>query len=375
MAVGSGGSDRSHIMTEENTIDANTTEGSAVEPSEHTYETLYRNAIRSVVSVYVTPGRSDRARGGAGSGFVYRVEEGGAGREDSADEFRTGHVVTNQHVVGGASEVELRFSEGDWRTGSVVGRDTYTDLAVVRVSDLPDYADALPMAEENPTPGQRVAALGNPMGLDGTITTGVVSGTNRSMPTGNGFAIPDTVQTDAAINPGNSGGPLVDLHGRVVGVNRAKGGDNIGFAVSTAIATRVLPALVAEGAYRHSYLKVQTYDVSPAVAEANGLEEPRGVLVVDVSLGPSSGALLGSTGSVRVRGREVPVGGDVIVGVNGHPVRSHEELLRYLITETEPGEEVTVDLVRDGERLTERLTLGERPADTGRRGGRRIRVQ
>ena len=347
---------------------------------DRTYERLYEEAIPSVVSIYVTAetdgSRSDRGgpdgggnpghspdgprRSGAGSGFVYDGE---------------GHLVTNQHVVspprrrgrprsrGGAvgRRVDVRFSEGDWRTGEVVGVDPYTDLAVVRVEELPAYADPLPIAASNPAPGRRVAALGNPMGLDGTITKGIVSGTNRSTPSGAGFTIPDAIQTDAAINPGNSGGPLVTTRGEVVGVNRAKQGENIGFAVSPDIVNRVVPELIANGAYRHSYLNVRTVDVSPTVAEANELDEPTGVLVVDVRLGPASGGLRGCRGSRVVRGRDVPVGGDVIVGVDGRPVRSHEELTRYLITETSPDESVSVDLIRDGERLTERVTLAERP--------------
>lgn len=334
---------------------------------EHTYERLYCAAIPSVVSVYV-PGRGPGGAGGAGSGFVY-------------DE--TGHVVTNHHVVGDADEVELRFSRGDWGVGRVVGRDAYTDLAVVRADDRPAYADPLAVAEENPRPGQAVAALGNPMGLDGTVTAGIVSGTERSMATGNGFAIPDTIQTDAPINPGNSGGPLVRVDDVedgdresgdrvvVVGVNRARQGDNIGFAVSPTIVGRVVPDLIEHGAYRHSYLKVRTIDVSPAVAEANGLDEPRGVLVADVSRGPARGVLRGCRGSRRVRGREVPVGGDVIVAVDGRPVRSHQELMSYLVTETRPGEPVEVALIRGGEETTETLTLGERP----RPGGRTVPVR
>jgi serine protease Do len=309
----------------------------------YTFEELYEETIPSVVSIYVTPAEgADPRRAGTGSGFVYD---------------RTGHVVTNHHVVGGATDVELRFSDGEWTTGSVVGRDAHTDLAVVRADDLPADAEALPIATEPPSPGRLVAALGNPMGLDGTITTGVVSGVNRSTPTGNGFAIPDTVQTDAAINPGNSGGPLLTLDGEVVGVNRAKQGDNIGFAVSAAIVRRVVPELISAGTFEHSYLRIRTVDVSPTVAEANGLEEPRGVLVVDAPSGP----LHGSDATRRVRGREMPVGGDVIVGIDGTAIRSHEELQRHLIVETRPGEALDVELVRDGERVVERATLGERP--------------
>ena len=336
--------------------------------STHTgYEELYRETIPSVVSVYVTTGRSRRpGSSGAGSGFVFDVEEGGTSnhRTSSKSESNghTGYVVTNQHVVRTAEEIELRFSKGDWRTGNVAGTDAYTDLAVIYVEDLPEYATSLPIATTNPIPGESVAALGNPMGLDGTITTGIVSGTNRSMRTGNSFSIPDVVQTDAPINPGNSGGPLVTLDGEVVGVNRARSGDNLGFAISPEIVTRVVPSLIADGTYHHSYLDVRTIDVSPAVAEANSLEEPRGVLVVDVSLGPSSAALKGSRGTRRVRNREVPVGGDVIVGVNDQEIRSHEELMRYLITETQPDEAVSVDIIRDGRKMTEQVTLGKRPA-------------
>lgn len=326
----------------------------------HTYEQLYRDTIPSVVSVYTNP--ADDRRGpprGAGSGFVYDAD----------------HIITNQHVVAGSRTVEARFSDDDWRTGRVVGTDAYTDLAVVRIDECPNYAESLPVAVENPTPGQAVAALGNPMGLDGTITTGIVSGINRSMRTTRNFTIPDTVQTDAPINPGNSGGPLVTLDGTVVGVNRAHAGDNIGFAISPAITSRVVPDLIDHGKYRHSFLNIQTVDVSPTVADVNGLDESQGVLVVDVSLGPSSAALRSARRTRVVRGREVPVGGDVIVGLDGHEIQSHEDLLRYLITETQPGESIEIDLIRDGRGITEHVTLAERPQPTARsrtrEGGRR----
>ena len=328
-----------------------------------TISELYQQAIPSVVSVYVTGDLRRRRRGGAGSGFV--VEDG--------------YVVTNQHVVGDTDYVELRFHDGQWRTGEVVGDDPYTDLAVVAVEDLPEDAVPLEIAEENPEPGERVAAIGNPMGLDGTITVGYVSGTNRSSPTGTGFTIPETVQTDAAVNPGNSGGPLLRLDGTVVGVNRARGGDNIGFAIAPVIVNRVLPALVETGVFRPAYLNVRTVDVSPTVAEANRLDDPTGVLVIDVGDRVAQSAIRGCDRVVRVRGREVPTGGDVIVGIDDHPVRSTEELTSYLLTDTDPGDEVTVRLVRDGEEVTETVTLAERPmpgsrprfGDRGRDGDER----
>ncbi|SEO96518.1 serine protease, S1-C subfamily, contains C-terminal PDZ domain [Halogranum amylolyticum] len=330
-------------------------------------ERLYRDVIPSVVSIYVSrngPGM------GAGSGFV---TEGS-------------YVVTNQHVVGAIDDVELRFSDGSWRTGRVVGTDVYTDLAVIHVSNLPESAAALTIATENPQPGRPVAALGNPLGLDGSITTGIVSGASRSMATSNGFAIPDVVQTDAAINPGNSGGPLVgvvtgtggenesgETRYEVVGVNRARQGDGIGFAVSPAIVNRVVPALVEDGEYRHSYLRTRTLDVTPTVAEANELDRPRGVLVVDVGDGIEGDDLRGSRYTRTVRGREIPVGGDIIVGIDGNEVHTHEELMRILITETSPGEPVDIDVLRDGDPTTLRLVLGERPQPTRRDGPRRGR--
>ncbi|HKJ59873.1 MAG TPA: trypsin-like peptidase domain-containing protein [Halobacteriales archaeon] len=340
------------------------------------YEHLYRDVLPSVVSIYVsTPRRSPV--GGAGSGFV-------------ADE--SGHVITNQHVVGAADRVEVRFSRGDWRVADVVGTDAYTDLAVVHVEDRPAYARPLDLAAENPAPGRPVAALGNPLGLDGSITAGIVSGSNRSMATEAGFAIPDVVQTDAAINPGNSGGPLVapangegdapsadgggsdgsEVPGyEVVGVNRAKQGDNIGFAVSAEMVARVVPALIAEGEFRHSYLRIRTMDVTPTLAAANDLEEPRGVLVVDVH--PSVPDLYGCGEERRVRGRAVPVGGDVIVGIDGKVLRSHEELMRHLIADTSPGDTVTLDVLRDGQSLSVEVALAGRPASKPRRRPRRGR--
>jgi S1-C subfamily serine protease len=310
---------------------------------------LYETAIPSVVSVYVTrEGHAMRGRGGgAGSGFVY-------------DE--SGHLITNQHVVGDTDYVEVRFADGQWRTGAVVGRDRYTDLAIIHISDLPADATPLPVAETNPDPGQRVAAIGNPMGLDGSITVGYVSATNRSMSTGSGFTIPETIQTDAAVNPGNSGGPLLTLDGTVVGVNRAKGGDNIGFAISPMLLDRVVPALLEDGKFRPAYLSVRMLDVSPSVAAANQLDASAGVLVVAVGDEYAGHRLRGCSRSASYRGRQIPVGGDVIVGVDEESVRSAEELSSYLLTEVSPGEEIELTIRRNGEVFTEIVRLGERPA-------------
>ncbi len=335
------------------------------------YEPLYDATVPAVASVYREPGGR-----GAGSGFL----------------FDDGHLPTDEHVVRDRRTVDVRFDDGSWATGEVVGSDVYTDLAVVALDRRPDGVDPLTVAGDvapgangdtdraettddpgsaGPRPGQPVAALGNPLGPEGSITTGVVSGVDRSMPTSGGFAVPDVVQTDAPINPGNSGGPLVAATDGypVVGVNRARSGDNIGFAVSPRVVSTVVPALLDEGRYRHAYLKVKTVDVTPRIAEANGLDEPHGVFLVDV--GPTGGdRLRGSLRARRVDGAAVPVGGDVIVGFGGEPVRSHEELTRLLLTDAAPGEPVALDVVRDGRERTLETVPAERPASPGGDEGR-----
>lgn len=318
------------------------------------YEQLYEATVPSVVSVY-----RDAGGRGAGSGFVYDDE----------------HVLTNEHVVRDRRRVDIRYQDASWATGTVVGSDTYTDLAVVRVDHRPDEAAPLSVAagEDLPRPGRPVAALGNPLGLDGSLTTGVVSGINRSMPTSGGFAIPDVVQTDAPINPGNSGGPLVAATEGypVVGVNRAKSGDNIGFAVSATVVATVVPTLLAEGRYRHASLQVSTLDVTPRIATANGLDRARGVIVVDVRERTGGDRLHGCRGRRRIDDTRVPVGGDVIVGIGGQPVRSHEELTRQLLTDAVPGMPVRLTVLRNGRELTIETVPAERPVtdDDRRRTG------
>jgi len=309
----------------------------------YAYANLYQEVIDSVVSIRVGGSPAQAAQG---SGFVYDFN---------------GHIITNQHVVTDADEVEVRFSEGDWRRGEVIGTDVYTDLAVVEVNDVPEYAEPLPLADSHPRQGTPVAALGNPLGLEGSITQGIVSGVNRSMRTESDFSIPDTVQTDAGIDPGNSGGPLVTLDGEVVGVNRARQGNTIGFAVSAALVERVVPDLVHTGSTEHAYMGVSTIDVSPRVADANSLDEARGVLVVETPRGGPSDGVFVESRETTYEGAPMQVGGDVIVGVDGTSINSHEELSRYLMLRTEPGQTVDATVIRDGERETVQVTLGTRP--------------
>ncbi|WP_435179856.1 S1C family serine protease [Halorussus sp. AFM4] len=305
------------------------------------YAALYNQTIDSVVQVQT-------ARG-SGSGFVYRVT-------DDA----TSYVVTNQHVVNESTQVGVQFARGETRAGSVVGGTRLADLAVVRVNDTPDYVEALDVADGPPRPGERVAAIGSPFGLETTITSGIVSGVNRTSPVG--FPLPNTIQTDAPINPGNSGGPLVACDtGAVIGVNQAGGAENIGFAIGASIVEQIVPALIQDGEYAYPLLGVQGVTLTQPLAEVNDLDVSSGVYVLDTVEGtPAAEAIQGANDSVVRNGTRVPVGGDVIVAIGNQSVESREDLLSYLFTETQPGETVEVTVVRDGERQTVEVTLTER---------------
>ncbi|WP_306052229.1 S1C family serine protease [Natronococcus wangiae] len=316
----------------------------AVRTQDERYTDIYEETIDSVVLVNVFGG--DEVPGGLGSGFV----------------IDDGHVVTNDHVAGDASEVELQFRDEQWRSASVVGSDVHSDLAVLEVDDLPDAAVGLSFSDAEPTVGQEVLALGNPLGLDASISQGLVSGVDRSLPSPTGFSIPAAIQTDAPVNPGNSGGPLVSLESDVLGVVFAGAGQTIGFAISAALANRVVPALIDDGEYQHAYVGVSVLPVGPLVAEANDLEDPRGVLIVDVIPdSPADGVLEPADGVESIDGGPVPVGGDVIIAIGDREIPNQERLSSTLALETSPGETVDVEVVRDGERETVELTLEPRP--------------
>jgi S1-C subfamily serine protease len=297
---------------------------------------LYDEVIGSVVAIQV-PG------GGLGSGFVYDED----------------HVVTNQHVVTDASTVEVQYAQGESATAEVVGTDPESDLAVVRAAGRPDYAEPLALVAEEPEVGTRVAAIGSPYGLQGSMSTGIVSGVNRLVPSPNSeFRIPNTIQTDAAVNPGNSGGPLVSLDREVLGVVNSGGGDNIAFAISAALVERVVSGIIENGEYDHPFIGVGLADVTPTVAQANDLEQARGLLVTSVADGvPAADVLQGATGTTTVNGFRVPTGGDVILAAGGEPVGSARELLAYLELNASPGETVEFTILRDGEERTVSVEL------------------
>jgi S1-C subfamily serine protease len=309
----------------------------AVDGDESVYAQVYAAAIDSVTLVDTDTGQ--------GSGFVYDGE----------------HVVTNNHVVAGADWIDVRFSGGRWRTATVVGADPYADLAVLAVADRPEYARPLALASEAPSIGQEVVVLGNPLGLGASLSRGVVSGANRSLSLQSGFVVPNAIQTDATINPGNSGGPLLTLQAEVLGVITARQGSGVGFGISAALTERVVPALLQRGRFEHTYVGIRYSELGPQLAAANGLDRTNGVLVVDVlDDAPADGVLEGST-TRTVDGIEVPVGGDVIIGIEGEPIHTQNDLSTYLALEASPGDTRSVSVLRDGRRQVVALPIGTRP--------------
>ncbi len=295
---------------------------------------------------------------GTGSGFLY---------DDR------GHIVTNYHVVENAESVVVTLADGRSFPAEIVGVDPSSDLAVIRIpaEDLPA---PLPLADSSQLRvGQFVIAIGSPFGQVGTMTLGVISALERVIQSPDGRFIGEAIQTDAAINPGNSGGPLLDLQGRVIGVNSqiispSQASAGIGFAVSSNTVRRVVPHLIAEGRYPHPWLGVQVLSLTPEWVQALrqvGMEVPveKGLLVLSVVQGgPADRAgIRGGSQVVRIGGYRVPVGGDIITAVNGHPVPTLQELNVYLDSQTRVGETVEVTLFREGQEMRVNVTLAERP--------------
>ena len=319
---------------------------------------LYSRLNPSVVNITVYLDQDGQLTSFAqGSGFVYDDQ---------------GHVLTNAHVVHGTDAVEVVFSDGLIREASVVGEDLHSDLAVLQV-ELPEGITAIPMGEmDNLAVGQTVVAIGNPFGLEGTLTRGIISALGRTIPALTIFSIPQAIQTDAAINPGNSGGPLLNLNGEVVGVNAqietngtTDSNIGVGFAIPVSIIRRVVPALIETGHYDWPYLGVSGYTVNPPLVKAMNLPVEQGAYVSSVpDGGPAQAAGLHSTTDIITQdGRQVEVGGDIITAIDGQPVKTFDDVLLYLTLQTTPGQTVILTILRDGQYQDISLQLGTRPTD------------
>jgi len=298
---------------------------------------------------------------GTGSGFLIDGE---------------GHIVTNNHVAEDAEEVQVTFHDGTVVRAEVVGTDPDSDLAVIKV-DLPaEMRDIHPVElgdSDAVEIGQRAIALGNPFGLRGTLTTGIVSALGRSLPLGRAsiaigarFSIPELIQTDAAINPGNSGGPLLDSQGRVIGVNTAYDPEvyGVGFAVPVNTVQRVVPRLIQDGHYAYPWIGISGTDLLLEIVEEMNLPVQRGAIVQEVT--PNSPAdkagLRGGNATVEKLGRELPIGGDVIIAIDDQKVEQFEDLLVYILRYTEVGQRVRLTIIRDGHEQVITVKLGERPS-------------
>ena len=326
---------------------------------------LYERVNPAVVSIAIEQqvqtrqGNVER-QAGAGSGFVI----------DTA-----GYIVTNNHVAEGADGLIVRFSDGTTARAEVVGRDPDSDLALLKVNRPAEQLVAVPLGDSDGLkPGMKVIAIGNPFGLDGTMTTGIISALGREMPGAGNYTNPDIIQTDAAINPGNSGGPLLNSKGEVIGVNTAIRSNNdvgagqpsnsgIGFVVPVNTVKRVVEAIKAEGVVRYPYLGLGGGVAVAGVADELKLPVQQGVLLQRVLPGgPAARAgLRGGTEQQIVGGQQMFVGGDIVTAFNGIPIKDYEDLIATLIKSSKVGDTATLSVWRDGEQIEVKVKLVERP--------------
>jgi 2-alkenal reductase len=322
---------------------------------------IYQQVSPGVVTIQVTTS----AGGDLASGFVYDTE---------------GHIITNYHVVQDALSIEVDFPSGLKVHGKVIGTDLDSDLAIVKVDVPAENLKPLPLGDSDKLQvGQTVVAIGNPFGLSGTMTEGIISAKGRNLESirqtagGQSFSAGDVIQTDASINPGNSGGPLLNLQGEVIGVNKAIRttgatttgvlvNSGIGFAVSINIVKRVVPSLISKGSYDYPYLGVSAMDeLDLTMQEALGLTQSMGAYLVEVVPGgPAAQAgLIAGTKATSIQG--LMAGGDLITAIDGHPVAVYADLIGFLMTQKSPGDKALLKIIRDGKEQEVTITLGKRP--------------
>lgn len=366
----------------------NMLEAPSLEGLQAAYESIYDAVLPSVVSIEVTttlsqtipalpeipfdfglpdsenPDNNDNNQpqyqeSAAGSGFVWDTE---------------GHIVTNNHVVDGADTIRVTFADGSSVPATLVGSDSSSDLAVIKV-DVP-ASELTPIKVADSTQvkvGQLVVAIGNPYRLSSSMSTGIISGLGRSLSldstSATTYTIPDVIQTDAAINPGNSGGVLVDIDGQLLGVTSAiespvRANSGVGYVIPSIIVQKIVPFLIQDGFYQQPYIGISGTDLTPELAEAMNLDSSqRGALVIDVSSGTpaESAGLQGSDRTASINGQEARVGGDVITAVDSNLIDDFEDLTAYLARYTNVGQTIEVSYVRDGQESSTTLTLAARP--------------
>ena len=316
---------------------------------------LFEKSEEGVVKIKVERISSQGDTGGVGSGFVYD---------------NLGHIITNAHVVDGANKATVTFLDGSQYNAEIIGKDKFTDIAVIKVSEKPRLLHPLEIGDSSLLQvGEHVAAIGNPFGHSGTITSGIVSQIGRLLTSQNsGFSIPDVIQTDAAINPGNSGGPLLNMMGQVIGINTAIQSitgefSGLGFAVPSNTVSKIVPTLIEEGKYPHPWIGILGQDIDPVLAKVLDLKQAKGFLVMSVVDGsPADKAgLKGMSQTTVIDGKEYPVDGDIIISVDGKEVRQISDILIHLEREISVGDEMVLGILRDGDFMDLTLKLVERP--------------
>lgn len=330
---------------------------------------LYDRVNPSVVNIFVTvegvnPTQSQLfPTQGQGSGFIYDTD---------------GHIITNNHVVQSAKRIEVTFYDGTAAAAEIIGTDRDSDLAVLKI-DLPaESLRSVSWADSDEIlVGQRAVAIGNPFGLNGSLTTGIVSALGRNLPTDSrGFKIPEIIQTDAAINPGNSGGPLLNSQGDVLGVNTAivprqlGSGERsflgVGFAVPGNLVQRVVKGLIADGKYEHPWLGITGQSLNFEIAERMDLGRSAGAFITEVISGSPAdiaGLRSGAREVVLENGLDTKIGGDIIISIDDEEVRSFDDIISYLSRRGEVGETISLVYIRDGEERTTELTIQARPTE------------
>lgn len=314
---------------------------------------IFEKSESGVVRVNVQRDDSTNSNG-VGSGFVFD---------------KKGHIITNSHVINNVKKVVVTFLDGRSYNAEIIGVDEFTDIGVIKVNADLTLLHPLGLGDSsNLKVGEPIAAIGNPFGLSGSMTSGIVSQLGRLLPSGSGYSIPDVIQTDAAINPGNSGGPLLNMRGEVVGINTAiqsATGEftGVGFAVPSKTIAKIVPSLISKGEYDHPWIGISGRDIDPDLAKILNLKDAVGFLVINViEDSPAAKAgIRGSDGTIAIEGVNYPKGGDVILSVDGIEVRKIDDILIHLQRAKSIGDEMVLEILRDGRTTNITITLQERP--------------
>ncbi len=315
---------------------------------------IFEKAEPGVVRVNTQRNQTINDVGGVGSGFVFD---------------KRGHIITNAHVINDSTKTIVTFLDGRSYNAEIIGIDEYTDIGVIKVNADLKLLQPLSLGDSsNLKVGEPITAIGNPFGLSGSMTSGIISQMGRLLPSGSGYSIPDVIQTDAAINPGNSGGPLLNMRGDIVGINTAIQSTTgeftgVGFAIPSQTVAKIVPTLISEGEYNHPWIGISGRDIDPDMAKVLELKDALGFLVITVvEDSPAWDAgLIGSDKTIEVEGREYSIGGDIITAVDGIDVRKIDDILIHLQRVKTVGDEMDLEILRDNRTTNVTIVLQERP--------------